>query len=77
MGNTSSHVGKTIKYSVSGVRIGSAKIHVRNIYGEPERSMVYKKSGVECWHYPSKNVSFAIKGDLVDSFSVNNCGNGK
>jgi hypothetical protein len=61
------------KYTVRGVTSGSTKAEVRKVFGAPERSYYYKKSGVECWYYPSRNVSFSFKSGKVASFSVCEC----
>lgn len=62
--------GKNPAYSVSGIKIGDLRAQVKEIYGDPEKIIKYRKSGVECWYYPSKNVSFALSGDKVASFGV-------
>jgi hypothetical protein len=66
-------IGVCPKYTVRGVTSGSTKAEVRKVFGAPERSYSYKKSGVECWYYPSRNVSFSFKGGKVSSFSVCEC----
>ena len=68
--------GKNPKYSVEGVGVGASKDLVQKIFGGPEKIIDYKKSNEQCWYYPSKNVSFAFKGDNVSSFglSSNNVG---
>jgi len=66
-------IGVYPKYKVRGVTSGSTKAEVRKVFGAPERSYSYKKSGVECWYYPSRNVSFSFKGGKVASFSVCEC----
>jgi len=66
-------IGVSPKYTVRGVTSGSTKAEVRKVFGAPERSYSYKKSGVECWYYPSRNISFSFKGGKVASFSVCEC----
>ena len=66
-------IGLCPKYTVRGVTSGSTKAEVRKVFGAPERSYSYKKSGVECWYYPSRNISFSFKGGKVASFSVCEC----
>jgi len=65
-------IGKNPKYSVRGITGGSSNAEVKKVFGKPERVFSYKKSGVECWYYPSKNVNFAISGDKVSSFGISN-----
>lgn len=64
--------GATPKYSIEGIKVGDMKASVRKMFGEPERTVYYKKSGVECWYYPSKNVNFAFTKDKIASFSISN-----
>jgi len=64
--------GKSQMYSAGGIKIGDARSNVIKTYGKPERVVDYRKSGVECWYYPSQNVNFAISGDKVSSFGVSN-----
>jgi len=66
-------LGVCPKYTIRGVTSGSTKAEVRKVFGAPERSYNYKKSGVECWYYPSRNVSFSFKSGKVASFSVCEC----
>jgi len=65
-------IGKNPKYSVRGITGGNTKAEVKKVFGNPERVVDYRKSRVECWYYPSKNVNFAISGDKVSSFGVSN-----
>jgi hypothetical protein len=62
--------GESPKYAVGGIKVGDIKDMVKQNYGTPERIVKYKKSGVECWYYPSQNVNFAIRGGKVESFGV-------
>ncbi len=65
--------GKSPNYSLAGVGIGSTKVDVKKAFGQPEKVFSYKKSNVDCWYYPSKNLGFAFEKDHVSSFSVNEC----
>jgi outer membrane protein assembly factor BamE (lipoprotein component of BamABCDE complex) len=63
-------IGRNPKYSVRGITGGNLKAEVKKVFGDPERVVEYRKSGVSCWYYPSRNVNFAFTGDKVSSFSV-------
>jgi hypothetical protein len=63
-------IGKNARYSVMGITGGSNKSEVKKAFGDPEKKHVYKKGGAECWLYPSDNVNFCIKENIVASFSV-------
>jgi len=69
--------GKNPKYSVEGVSVGANKDLVRKTFGGPEKIIDYKKSNEQCWYYPSKNVSFAFKGDNVSSFGLSSSNVGR
>ena len=65
--------GKSLKYSVNGIRVGDSKTKVSDLYGFPETVNRYDKGQTECWKYPSMNVNFCIQNGKVASFSVSNC----
>lgn len=66
-------IGKNPKYCIRGITGGSSRDEVTKTFGKPEKVVNYKKSGAECWYYPTKNVNFAFNGGKVSSFSVCNC----
>lgn len=65
--------GKNPKYSIGGITGGSLKSEVEKRFGKPERTFLYKKSGAECWYFPSKKVGFCFMSGRVSSFSTCNC----
>jgi hypothetical protein len=62
--------GKSIKYSVAGIKIGDPQEKVKKVCGVPEALRKYEENG-ECWSYPSKNLSIAFDGqNKVVSYSI-------
>ena len=62
--------GNNSRYSVNDVRIGDGTAKVKKIFGKPDKLIKYRKSRIECWQYPSKNLYFSFKKGKVISFGI-------